>query len=239
MLDLVVRVIGLVFLVVLGIAIAAGSSAAKLSKDFPWQFRLAARFRTPILMFIVVPLSFLYWLRNQFVAWKRRVLQRKNFGFANHHKRVSAIVDQIKAWDAAGRQRPMRTARANWQAMSTKLSSNKGDCHLIQTRHLNLILDVDTTSAVPSITVEPSVTMGDISDVLAPMGYALEVNVEMESITVGGVALGFGMEVNSHKGTFSSVFLPRLSCLTFLMESCLRYFPKLGFSRKRFSNTRW
>ena len=50
--------------------------------------------------------------------------------------------------------------------------------------------------------------MGDISDFLTPLGFALEVNVEMESITVGGVALGFGMEVNSHlKGFFQETVL--------------------------------
>ena len=60
----------------------------------------------------------------------------------------------------------------------------------------------------PTITLEPAVTMGDISDCLTPLGFALEVNVEMESITVGGVALGFGMEVNSHlKGFFQETVL--------------------------------
>jgi delta24-sterol reductase len=73
---------------------------------------------------------------------------------------------------------------------------------------LNFILDVDTTSVTPTITLEPAVTMGDISDCLTPLGFALEVNVEMESITVGGVALGFGMEVNSHlKGFFQETVL--------------------------------
>jgi len=86
---------------------------------------MAARARTPILMFIVVPLSFFRWVRGQITAKKRRMMQRKSFGHAEHHKRVAPIVEQIKAWNKAGRKRPMRTARANWQAMSTKLASNK------------------------------------------------------------------------------------------------------------------
>ena len=44
--------------------------------------------------------------------------------------------------------------------------------------------------------------MGDITSYLLPLGYALEVNIEMESITVGGGAMGFGLEVNSHKSGF-------------------------------------
>ena len=39
--------------------------------------------------------------------------------------------------------------------------------------------------------------MGEITEYLYPLGYALEINVEMESITIGGVALGFGMEVRA------------------------------------------
>ena len=76
-------------------------------------------------MFVVVPLSFLRWARGQILAKQRRMLQAKSFGHAQHHKRVAPIVDQIKAWNAAGRPRPLRTARPNWQAMSTKLASNK------------------------------------------------------------------------------------------------------------------
>jgi hypothetical protein len=86
-------------------------------------------------MFVVVPLSFLRWVRGQIVAKQRRMLQAKSFGHTQHHERVTPIVDQIKAWHAAGRTRPLRTARANWQAMSTKLASNKVDLHLVLPIH--------------------------------------------------------------------------------------------------------
>ena len=54
---------------VTGIAFAAGSSAGNLSKEFPFVFRLAAWCRTPMLMFIVVPVSF--FMRNlaEFQIW--------------------------------------------------------------------------------------------------------------------------------------------------------------------------
>jgi len=42
------------------------------------------------------------------------------------------------------------------------------------------------------------VTMGELTDVLTPLGLALQCHVEMESITIGGAALGFGIETNSH-----------------------------------------
>jgi delta24-sterol reductase len=43
------------------------------------------------------------------------------------------------------------------------------------------------------------VTMGQITHRLVPLGYALQIQVEMESITIGGVSMGFGMETNSHR----------------------------------------
>ena len=49
-----------------------------------------------------------------------------------------------------------------------------------------------------TICCEPSVTMGQITQHLLPKGLALLIQVEMESITIGGVSMGFGMETNSH-----------------------------------------
>lgn len=196
------RAITLIFWVVFAIAVAAGSSAGNLSKEFPWQFRMAARMRTPILMFIVVPLSFLRWVDLTIRLKLRSVFKRAEDAEATHMERVNPIIAQVRLWNEQGRPRPLRTKRANWKAMSTKLSSNKDDCNLIATSHLNFIIGSDLTSEVKTITVEPAATMGEITEYLYPLGYALEINVEMESITIGGVALGFGMEVNSHKSGF-------------------------------------
>merc|ERR1719331_2308145 len=54
------------FVVVTAIAFAAGSSAGNLAKEFPFAFRAAAFCRTPMLMFIVVPLSFIVRLYADF-----------------------------------------------------------------------------------------------------------------------------------------------------------------------------
>jgi len=42
------------------------------------------------------------------------------------------------------------------------------------------------------------VTMGELTDALVPLGLAVQCHVEMESITLGGIAMGFGIETNSH-----------------------------------------
>jgi delta24-sterol reductase len=116
---------------------------------------------------------------------------------AGHAKRVESIVDQVKAWHNNGRQGMLRTARSNWASMSTKLASNKGEATKIAVGELNQILDIDLEGE--TVTCEPGVTMGQLSHKLVPMGYTLVIHVEMESITIAGIAMGFGMETNSHR----------------------------------------
>lgn len=76
------------------------------------------------------------------------------------------------------------------------MGSNKGDSHRIHVSHLNQILEVDEENM--TITCEPLVNMGDITNVLLPRELALLCQVEMESLTIGGLSMGLGMETNSH-----------------------------------------
>lgn len=84
--------------------------------------------------------------------------------------------------------------------MSVRLAdAKKGACR-VDVSHLDHILDVDLDKK--TITVEPGVTFGQVQERLFPHGLAMPVQVEMESITVGGVALGMGMETTSHRFGF-------------------------------------
>eukprot|EP00939_MAST-03C_sp_MAST-3C-sp1_P004071 g4071.t1 len=190
---------------------ALSASPTGLSAEYPLKFRIMAQLRTPLMVFIVVPLSFARWLYTRISLFlKYQFCRRDKIGseksWASHKKRVDSIVRQVLEWNKEGRGRKMRTARPNWAAMSTKLDSNKGKSFLVQIGHLNriLALDLDGNGKVgsahehPTITVEPGVTHGMITDLLLPLGYALAVQVEMENITVGGNAMGLGMETNSH-----------------------------------------
>jgi len=172
----------------------AGADAGNMSTDFSWKFRLAAALRTPVLCFVVVPLSFLLNMyRTVRTMWRGSRIDSEP---SLHVERVQLVVDQVTAWDAAGRRLKMRTARPNWAAMSTKLGSNKADSCQIRTSHLDHILEVDEENM--SIRAEPSVNMGDITNYLMPRGLALLCQVEMESLTIGGLSMGLGMETNSH-----------------------------------------
>jgi Delta24-sterol reductase len=90
----------------------------------------------------------------------------------------------------------MRTKRSPWLTMSVALRS-KDDNHLIDCSSLRDILLIDEERMVAR--VEPMVDMGTLSAELLPRGLAMQVQIEMEDITVGGLCAGMGMETNSHR----------------------------------------
>eukprot|EP00469_Lotharella_globosa_P004770 CAMPEP_0167792242 /NCGR_PEP_ID=MMETSP0111_2-20121227/12451_1 /TAXON_ID=91324 /ORGANISM="Lotharella globosa, Strain CCCM811" /LENGTH=537 /DNA_ID=CAMNT_0007685137 /DNA_START=73 /DNA_END=1686 /DNA_ORIENTATION=- len=160
----------------------------------PWQFRLLAFVRIPMLMFVVIPLSFaLYWIRlwGSYVYWALTCIRTDT-----HQQRVASVSRQLIAWNKSGRAKKLRTSRANWLSMSTRLLSNKQGCHLIDVGHLSNILHLDEKES--TVTIEPMVTFGQLTDYLMPRGLCMKCHIEMESITVGGAAMGFGLETNSH-----------------------------------------
>mmetsp|Transcript_24497 Transcript_24497/g.61626 ORF Transcript_24497/g.61626 Transcript_24497/m.61626 type:complete len:629 (+) Transcript_24497:78-1964(+) len=214
----IVSVLAFVVFVFAATAFFGRDANAGLSREFAWQFRLAASLRTPMLMYIVVPLSAL----QRFRTWVQRKIKlykySKNSNFFDnsaassgsgsgqnqsesilqkHEGSVHNISRQIKLWDLNGRKNKIRTARPNWAAMSVKLHSNKGEAHKIEVGHLKEILEIDTKNL--TVKAEPGVTMGELTDVLLPLNLALQTHVEMEAITLGGLAMGFGIETNSYK----------------------------------------
>jgi hypothetical protein len=152
--------------------VAGSNSAGNLSKDFPLQFRLAAQFRTTVLMFFVVPLSYFLRQRTAFLIWYHSLTPVQSVA---HEEHLASVVQQVKSWNDAGRKCTLRTARPNWRSMSTKLSSNKQDSSKIQFGQMNAILEVDTENM--TLTAEPGVTMGQLTHHLLPLGLALEIQV--------------------------------------------------------------
>ncbi len=94
------------FVAVFVLTALLGSGAdAKLSKEFSWQFRLAASCRTPVLMFFVVPLSFVHRLRVLFGRWlSRKVFRVSGEAAARRHaESVATMASQLREWSARGR----------------------------------------------------------------------------------------------------------------------------------------
>ena len=106
--------------VVVGTTVGGARAAGNLG-EFPWQFRLAASLRTPVLMFIVIPLSFVMGLRRTLRTWlaeRRRLSEDPAATAAAHEANVAKVVSQIRKWNDAGRPGRLRTARPSWASMS-------------------------------------------------------------------------------------------------------------------------
>ena len=99
------------------------------------QFRLAAQLRTPVLMFIVIPISYFQAWRRSIRMWMRAHTRAGEDAMNSHRANVEKLVEQIKAWNAAGRPGKLRTARPSWASMSTKLGSGKEDSYKIEVPH--------------------------------------------------------------------------------------------------------
>ena len=181
---------------VIGIALLGSRSSGPVSNGFPWQFRLAAQLRTPVLMFVVIPISYAQAWYRTVRMWTRAHEWNGHGAMLAHTKNVEKVVEQIQAWIVADRPGKLRTARPAWASMSTKIGC-KTDCYKIEMRHLNRILHVDEDNL--TVSAEPFVTMGDLTHALMPRGMALQTHVEMETVTIGGAALGLGIETNSHR----------------------------------------
>lgn len=164
--------------------------------DAPWQFRWLAAMRVPILVFFVIPLSFLRWAWSRVRSCVRSTFESPQRARAAHQASVAQVVRALESWQRGGRKKKLRTSRGTWLTMSTRLASTKSGCHLIPLGHLNRILNADLARG--TVSVEPMVTFGELSDFLLPRGHMLRCHVEMEAITVGGVAMSFGLETNSH-----------------------------------------
>ncbi|RKP23159.1 24-dehydrocholesterol reductase [Syncephalis pseudoplumigaleata] len=162
------------------------------SPAYPVLLEFFTEHRGWVLVGTVLPLSFLFDHYFRVRNWYyRHFLSAPHL----HDVRVREVQRQVCAWNEAGRQKPMVTARPPWLAMSLRVESFKESCEKIKI-NLHDILEVDT--ARMTVRCEPLVDMGQITRHLIPMGYALSVMIEMDDLTVGGLLMGVGVEVSSH-----------------------------------------
>lgn len=167
----------------------------KLVDDSPTNleyFMIHYRFILVILFLMPMSLCYECWLlvRN----WFQFVTRPKTPEL--HGERVSAVVKQIKAWEAAGRKNKMCTARPDYQTMSPFYHSYKKTSTQIDLNALHQILELDTDGR--KVRVEPLVTMGQLTRLLLPLGWTLPVLPELDDLTVGGLVAGCGVETSSH-----------------------------------------
>src|SRR5215831_18448570 len=152
--------------------IASGprSSMQPDSASFPAEVtidrltEILIRYRWLFVVPILLPLSTLFnifwWLRKVF---KRRLLSAPD----QHDVRVCKIQNRIERWNAAGRKGQLCTARPAWMSISTRLVRYKTPENSIPV-DLYDVLSIDTKRGI--VRAEPRVTIGQLIDLLLPMG---------------------------------------------------------------------
>lgn len=122
---------------------------------------------------------------------------------AKHDARVESVLRQIEDWKKQGAAQKLCTARSGWKTMSELVSKYKLSHRKIDVGMYD-ILEMDEQSRI--VRVEPLATMGQISRYLVSRGWSLPVVPELDSLTVSGLIMGFGVETSSHKyGLFQHI----------------------------------
>ncbi|MGZ5000520.1 MAG: FAD-binding protein [Methylomonas sp.] len=148
----------------------------------------------------LLPVSAVY---AAFASLRNWIAFRLSSAPDKHGARVEAVIRQIEDWKSRGAVQKLCTARSGWKTMSElvpkyKLSHRKIDVGMYD------ILEINAQRG--TVRVEPLVTMGQISSNLISKGWTLPVVPELDSLTVGGLIMGFGIETSSHKyGLFQHI----------------------------------
>ena len=103
----------------------------------------------------------------------------------------------MKTWRKDGRGRKMCTARPSWMSISQQKLGYKDKMYKVQLGPLQDVLKIDTEAL--EVTVEPNVTIGFLNRLLVSKGVTLAVVPELDSLTIGGLLMGGGIESTSHK----------------------------------------
>jgi len=148
----------------------------------------------------LLPVSVVYGAYADVRNW---ISFRFNSAPAKHDARVEAVIRQIMDWKEQGGEQKLCTARSGWKTMSEMVPKYK-----LSHRKINVglydILEIDEQRGI--VRVEPLATMGQLSRSLISRGWTLPVVPELDSLTVGGLIMGFGVETSSHKyGLFQHI----------------------------------
>lgn len=161
---------------------------------YPKLLDLLTEHRGIVILFFCLPISFIY----------DQCMTVRNWYFRNflsapelHNERVRGVQAQVRKWaESSEPRKKMCTARPEFLTMSVRTASYKKDCNRIDMNNMRDILEINTEKM--TMRAEPLVDMGQVTRALLPLGFAMACQVEMEDLSIGGLCMGLGMEVNSH-----------------------------------------
>lgn len=153
-----------------------------------WKIRLIElleKNRGLVILLFCLPASFVFDLIISLRAKIRRLLFSSP---QNHDRRVREIQIQVQTWNKSPNdsRKLLCTSRPNWLSLSTTFY-RKDLCHKVNIDLFD-ILDMDEENL--TVTIEPMVTVGEITNYLIPKGYTLAVTLEIVDATLGGLAMG-------------------------------------------------
>jgi delta24-sterol reductase len=148
----------------------------------------------------LLPVSAVY---GAYAGARNWISFRLNSAPTKHDARVEAVIRQIADWKNQGAEQKLCTARSGWKTMSELVPKYKLSHRRIDVGMYDL-LEIDEQRRI--VRVEPLATMGQVSRNLVSRGWTLPVVPELDSLTVGGLIMGFGVETSSHKhGLFQHI----------------------------------
>ena len=151
-----------------------------------------AAYITPFLL----PISFLWDL---FSYWWLNIKFWCFLGENSHTNNVKKVQNQVKKWRAEGQPngQKMCTARPSWMSISQQNLGYKSRLYRVKVDNLNNIVNIDREAML--VTVEPGITIGFLNRALVNFGLTLPIVPELDTLTIGGLVMGGGIESTSHK----------------------------------------
>ena len=143
---------------------------------------------------LLLPVSF-FW--DLFTYWRLLLRFWCSQGANAHQQNVRKVQEQVLALGQEGEGRKMCTARPSWMSISQQQLGYKDRMYRVKVDFLQDIVGVDKENML--VSVEPGITIGFLNRALVNMGFTLPVVPELDTLTIGGLVMGGGIESTSHK----------------------------------------
>lgn len=163
---------------------------------------VSAFLQQSIIAVFVIPISFL--VRSVSTLYKHltgkghRRFKPGAAALEQHQEKVQRVQAAVREWNALDpvSRPPLRTDRSAAASHSVRVI-DKSSARTVAVRDMNAVLELNAEKG--TVTVEPFVTVGELTSFLLQHGLMLEATLEMEDATLGGLALSQGMTTHSHR----------------------------------------
>jgi len=211
--TMVVELVSVLFAVAVSVAVVKGDNERTKSRfDINAMMRtfvlyVLTEHRSLVVTVFALPMSFCWDTARCIRAYYIKLTNDTN---ELHHHRVERIVEQVRSRPPNS---PMCTARPGWMSISLSSRNYKKDPKWKPIEvNLSDIISIDLKNQV--VHVESSVSIGELTKALLPLGYTLPIVPEMDDLTVGGLINGTGVESSSHRyGLFHEICAEYELCL--------------------------